>query len=161
MGLSLEQISDRIEIEDLLQRYTAAIDAKDWSLLDTVFAADATLDYTSSGGPVGPYPEVKQWLQRALAMFPMTHHMIGKSTVKLDGDRAECRSIFYNPMGMSIDDAGKFVADGSGTGQHVFVVGGFYNDTCARTADGWRIVKKVEEQSYLTGGFAEGFDVPA
>jgi hypothetical protein len=161
MGLSLEQISDRIEIEDLLQRYTAAIDAKDWSLLDTVFASDATLDYTSSGGPVGPYPEVKAWLERALALFPMTHHMIGKSTVKLDGDRAECRTIFYNPMGMSIDDDGKFVADGSGTGQHVFVVGGFYNDTCARTADGWRIVRKVEEQSYLTGGFAEGFDVPS
>jgi hypothetical protein len=160
MGLSIEQISDRIEIEDLLQRYTAAIDAKDWDLLDAVFASDATLDYTSSGGPVGPYPEVKQWLQRALALFPMTHHMIGKSTIKLEGDRAECRSIFYNPMGMSIDESGRFVADGSGSGQHVFVVGGFYNDTCARTPDGWRIVQKVEEQSYLTGGFAEGFDVP-
>jgi hypothetical protein len=161
MGLSIEQISDRIEIEDLLQRYTAAIDAKDWDLLDTVFAADATLDYTSSGGPRGPYPEVKAWLQRALALFPMTHHMIGKSTVHLDGDRAQCRSIFYNPMGMPVDDDGRFVADGSGTGQHVFVVGGFYNDTCARTPDGWRIVEKVEEQSYLTGGFAPGFDVPS
>jgi hypothetical protein len=161
MGLSIEQISDRIEIEDLLQRYTAAIDAKDWDLLDTVFASDATLDYTSSGGPVGPYPEVKAWLQRALALFPMTHHMIGKSTISLDGDRAQCRSIFYNPMGMSVGDDGRFVADGSGSGQHVFVVGGFYNDTCARTPDGWRIVKKVEEQSYLTGGFAPGFEVPS
>ena len=160
MALSLQQISDRIEIEDLLQRYTAAIDAKDWDLLDTVFTPDATLDYTSSGGPVGPYPEVKAWLQRALALFPMTHHMIGKSTVRVDGDRAECRSIFYNPMGMAIDENGRFVAEGPGSGQHVFVVGGFYNDTCERTADGWRIVRKVEEQSYLTGGFPEGFDVP-
>jgi hypothetical protein len=160
MTLSIQQISDRIEIEDLLQRYTAAIDAKDWNLLDTVFAPDAILDYTSSGGPVDEYPVVKAWLERALALFPMTHHMIGKSTVELDGDRAQCRSIFYNPMAMSVDDDGKFVADGSGSGQHVFVVGGFYNDTCARTPDGWRIVKKVEEQSYLTGGFAEGFDVP-
>jgi hypothetical protein len=40
-------------------------------------------------------------------------------------------------------------------------VGGFYNDTCARTPDGWRIVEKVEEQSYLTGGFAPGFEVPS
>ena len=39
-------------------------------------------------------------------------------------------------------------------GLHTFIVGGFYNDTCQRTADGWRIVKKVEEQSYLTGGLA-------
>ena len=46
MALSLQEISDRIEIEDLLQRYTAAIDAKDWDLLGSVFTPDATLDYT-------------------------------------------------------------------------------------------------------------------
>jgi hypothetical protein len=160
MALSLQEISDRIEIEDLLQRYTAAIDAKDWDLLASVFTPDATLDYTSSGGPVGPFPEVRDWLARALALFPMTHHMIGKSTVQLDGDTAQCRSIFYNPMGMSIDENGRFVADGSGSGTHVFVVGGFYNDTCVRTPDGWRISRKVEDQSYLTGGFPEGFTVP-
>jgi hypothetical protein len=161
MALSIQEISDRIEIEDVLQRYTAAIDAKDWDLLDTVFAADATLDYTTSGGPVGPYPEVKAWLQEVLAVFPMTHHMIGKSTVALDGDRAECRSIFYNPMAMSIDEHGRFVPDGSAPGRHVFVVGGFYDDTVARTADGWRIIRKFEEQSYMTGGFPEGFVAPA
>jgi hypothetical protein len=160
MAFSIQQLSDRIEIEDLLQRYTAAIDAKDWASLDSVFTPDATLDYTTSGGPVGPYPEVRAWLERALAMFPMTQHMIGKSTVTLDGDGAQCRTIFYNPMAMSIDESGRFVADGSGPGRHVFVVGGFYNDTCARTPDGWRIVHKYEEQSYLTGGFPEGFDIP-
>ena len=36
MTLSLQQISDRIEINDLLIRYTRAIDQKDWELLDTV-----------------------------------------------------------------------------------------------------------------------------
>ena len=49
MGLSLQQVSDRIEVEDLLERYTSCIDAKDWDKLDTVFAADAILDYSSSG----------------------------------------------------------------------------------------------------------------
>src|SRR5687767_8582299 len=106
MALSIEEISDRIEIDDLLQRYTAAIDAKDWDLLDSVFAPDATLDYSTSGGPHDKYPVVKAWLQEVLAVFPMTHHMIGKSTVKLDGDRAQCRSIFYNPMALPTDDEG-------------------------------------------------------
>jgi len=162
MGLSLQQISDRIEVEDLLERYTSCIDAKDWDKLDTVFAADAILDYSSSGGPpAGPYPEIKAWLQRALAIFPMTQHMIGKSRITIDGDTAHCRSIFYNPMGMPTDAEGNFTADIAGrAGLHTFIVGGFYNDTCQRTADGWRIVKKVEEQSYLTGGLAPGFDVP-
>jgi hypothetical protein len=163
MALSLQQISDRIEVEDLLERYTSCIDAKDWDGLDSVFAPDAILDYSSSGGPpAGPYPEIKAWLERALAIFPMTQHMIGKSRIKIDGDTAQCRSIFYNPMGMPTDADGKFTMDIDGrAGLHTFVVGGFYNDTCKRTPDGWRIVKKVEEQAYLTGGFAPGFDVPA
>ena len=162
MALSLQQISDRIEVEDLLERYTSCIDAKDWNGLDSVFAPDAILDYSSSGGPpAGPYPEVKAWLQRALAIFPMTQHMIGKSRISIDSDTAQCRSIFYNPMGMPTDADGKFTPDVAGAaGLHTFVVGGFYNDTCRRTPDGWRIVKKVEEQSYLTGGLAPGFDVP-
>jgi hypothetical protein len=161
MALTIQQLSDRFEIADLLHRNTACIDAKDWYRLDTVFAPDATLDYTTSGGPVGPYPEVKAWLQRALAHFPMTHHMIGKSTVKLDGDRAACRTIFYNPMGTPTDESGTFIPNGAaGVGQHVFIVGGFYNDTCARTPDGWRIVHKFEEQSYLYGTFPKGFDIP-
>ena len=87
--------------------------------------------------------------------------MIGKSRIAIDGDTAQCRSIFYNPMGMPTDADGNFTADVAGrAGLHTFIVGGFYNDTCRRTADGWRIVKKVEEQAYLTGGLAPGFDVP-
>jgi hypothetical protein len=162
MALTLQQISDRIEVEDLLERYTSCIDAKDWDGLDSVFAPDAILDYSSSGGPpAGPYPEIKAWLQRALAIFPMTQHMIGKSRIQIDGDTAQCRSIFYNPMGMPTDSDGNFTADAAKqAGLHTFVVGGFYNDTCKRTPDGWRIVKKVEEQAYLTGGLAPGFDVP-
>jgi hypothetical protein len=162
MALSLQQISDRIEVEDLLERYTSCIDAKDWNGLDSVFAPDAILDYSSSGGPpAGPYPEIKAWLERALAIFPMTQHMIGKSRIRIDGDTAHCRSIFYNPMGMPIDADGQFSTDAAKqAGLHTFVVGGFYNDTCKRTPDGWRIVKKVEEQAYLTGGLAPGFDVP-
>ena len=163
MALNLQQLSDRIEIEDLLDRYTQAIDAKDWDLLDTVFSPDAVLDYSASGGPpASPYPEVKEWLKRALDLFPMTQHMIGKSRVALDGDTAQCRSIFHNPMGMPIDGGGNFTMDVAGrAGLHVFVVGGFYNDTCQRTADGWRIVKKVEEQAYMAGGLAPGFEVPS
>jgi hypothetical protein len=47
--MTLEEISDRIEINDLLVRYTVAIDEKDWELLDTVYTPDAKVDYTSSG----------------------------------------------------------------------------------------------------------------
>ena len=150
---------DRFAIEDLLQRYTTAIDDKDWDLLDTVFTPDAVLDYTTSGGPEGPYPDVKAWLQQALAPFQMTQHMIGKSTFTVESaDEVRCRSIFHNPMGALVNDAGD--VDPNGSRLHIFFVGGWYNDTCRRTPDGWRIVAKHEEQGFFYGDLPSGFAIP-
>jgi hypothetical protein len=49
-------------MDDLLTRYASAIDSLDFELLDTVFVADAHLDYRSAGGIEGSYPEVRKWL---------------------------------------------------------------------------------------------------
>ena len=51
--MDIAEISDRLEIEQLMALYVEAIDSKDWDLLDNVFTADAHLDYESSGGPEG------------------------------------------------------------------------------------------------------------
>lgn len=152
-----QQLADRFAIDDLMVRYIEAIDNKDWDLLDTVFTPDAVLDYSTSGGPdaKGAYPEIKQWLQGALAAFPLTQHMIGKSKIELEGDTAKCRTIFHNPMVLPVNSEGNYDPDGSG--QSVFVVGGWYEDTCQRTPDGWRIVHKFEQQAYVSGSFPPGF----
>ncbi|MEC7923594.1 MAG: nuclear transport factor 2 family protein [Actinomycetota bacterium] len=151
--MDITEISDRLEIEQLVARYVEAIDSKDWDLLDTVFTENALLDYESSGGPAGKgeYPAIKTWLQENLAIFPMTQHMVGKSLVEIDGDTASCRTIFYNPMGVPVNATG--VYDPSGEELHIFVVGGWYNDTCIRTEKGWRIIEKIEEQAYVEGAF--------
>ncbi len=49
-ALSIQEISDRIRINDLLVRYTLAIDTKDYDLLDRVFRPVARVDYSTSGG---------------------------------------------------------------------------------------------------------------
>ena len=162
MGLSLQQISDRIEVEDLLERYTSCIDAKDWDKLDTVFAADAILDYSSSGGPpAGPYPEIKAWLQRALAIFPMTQHMIGKSRITIDGDTAHCRSIFYNPMGMPTDADGNFTADIAGSRRPAHVHRGRFLQRHV-PAHRRRLAHRQEGRGAVVPDrrLAPGFDVP-
>jgi long-chain acyl-CoA synthetase len=148
--MSLREISDRIAISDLLTRYTVAIDKKDWNLLDTCFTPDAQVDYTQSGGIKGRYPEVREWLSKALAIFPITQHFISNSTVKLDGDKATSRTYVINPM--------VFVnPDGS---QHIFTVGAYYNDELVFTRDGWRIASRFEEQAYLDGGLPEALRIP-
>ncbi len=146
--MDIQEISDRLEIEQLLARYPVAIDGKDWDLLDRVFTPDAHLDYSSTGGPdgVGDYPAIKRWLQDNLAMFSMTQHLLGKSLVDLDGDTANCRTIFHNPMGYPVNAEGNLDTEGSEL--NMFVVGGWYDDTCTRTPDGWRIARKI-----LTHGF--------
>ncbi len=145
MTLTLQQISDRIEIDDLLIRYTKAIDEQDWSLLDTVFTQDAHVDYVSSGGIAGTYPEVREWLSKALAIFPVTIHAITNSEIELDGDRARGRTLVTNPMLMPSQDGEK----------QTFTVHAYYHDELVRTEQGWRIARRVEEQLLLSG------DVPA
>ena len=84
-------------------------------------------------------------------MFPMTQHMIGKSFIEYHGDSAKCRTMFHNPVGVPINADG--VYDPEGESLHVFIVGGWYNDFCVKTEEGWRIEKKIEEQAYMQGSF--------
>ena len=60
--LDLQTISDRIEIDDLITRYTRSVDTLDWERFNTVFTPDATIDYTASGGKKGTRDEVRDWL---------------------------------------------------------------------------------------------------
>jgi 3-phenylpropionate/cinnamic acid dioxygenase small subunit len=149
-ALSVQDLSDRLQINDLLTRYTVAIDQKNWSLLDTCFTPDAHLDYTSAGGVAGDYLKVRKWLEAALAPFPMTMHYISNSVVELGGDEASARTAVLNPMGFA-------KADGS---LHIFTVGAYYNDKLARTDDGWRIRERIEEQAFLEGSLPEALQIP-
>lgn len=149
--LTLEQISDRIQIDDLLTRYTVAIDTKDWELLDTCFTPDAEVDYTTSGGIKGAYPEVRAWLAKALAAFPVTQHFISNSVVELRGDRASAKTYVYNPM----------CTDKPGGGHHVFNVGAYYIDELVYTDAGWRIAKRFEQQAFFDGSLPENLEIPS
>lgn len=148
--LTLQEIADRIEIQDLLVRYTRAIDQKDWDLLDRVFVPDAKLDYTSSGGIAGSLPEVKAWLAKALSVFPETMHLIGNTEVSLDGDTARTRTAVYNPM---------FFARADGGRDH-FAVGAYYVDEMVRTPRGWRISSRREDHAFTEGELPKALVIP-
>jgi len=148
--MSTREISDRIRINDLLIRYTRAIDTKDWNLLDSCFIQDADVDYTASGGVAGKYPEVRAWLAKALAPFPITAHYITNSMVDLRGDRASARTLVLNPM---------FFANPDGS-LHDFTVGATYVDELVWTDAGWRIARRVEEAGYMQGTLPGALQIP-
>lgn len=84
--MDLRTLADRLQIDDLLTSYTRAIDTGDWDRLDAVFTPDAEIDYTSTGGIAGRYPEVKAWLAENLPLFPRRQHVLGQKEVALDGE---------------------------------------------------------------------------
>ncbi len=137
--MSLQEMSDRLEIQDLFARYSFAIDERDWDALDSVFKPDARIDYTETGGAKGSVAEIKAWLPVALERFPAFQHMVATTKLTLDGDRATSRTILFNPMVMAGED---------GTTQ-TFFIGLWYRDSLVRTSAGWRIAERYEERSWM------------
>lgn len=136
--LSLQEISDRLEIQQLMVDYSEAIDRKDYDALDRIFTPDAYIDYRAMGGIDGPYPEVKAWLAGALARFPHHQHMLGNISIRVAGDTATSRAMCFNPMEMSLP----------GGGTQVMFFGLWYVDAWVRTLAGWRLSRRVEERCY-------------
>jgi len=135
--LSLQALSDRAEIQDLMVRYSYCIDDSNWDGLDAVFTPDAFIDYTQTGGAKGSYPEIKHFLAQTLPQFPGYQHASVCTQISLNGDHATARTIVFNPM--MVDVHGK---------RQVFFVGAWYLDTLRRTAVGWRICQRIEKSSW-------------
>ncbi len=157
--MELQEISDRMEIEILLNTYTDIIDTKNWNKMDEIFTPDAEFDYTEVGGIKGRLPEIKEWLAKALAHFPVTQHLIGKPHITFSGgDKADCKTLVHNPMVLPVDDEGKYDAKGSKTS--VFFVGSWYLDSCVKADNQWRIAKKYEQLGFFFGDIAPGAPAP-
>ena len=136
--MSVQHLSDRFEIQDLLANYSHAIDTQNFSALDDIFTDDAFIDYTAVGGAKGNVSETKAYLEKALSKFSGMQHMLGLPQINIDGDEASGRTICFNPMVIDKDDA-----------PHVFFVGIWYVDKFIRTDMGWRIKHRAEEFSYF------------
>jgi 3-phenylpropionate/cinnamic acid dioxygenase small subunit len=143
------ELSDRLEIRELLDRYASVIDQRRWDALHEVFTPDAQVDYTSTGGKQGALEPVMAWLARALAPWPLNLHCISNVSIELSGDRARARCYFQAPMGRG--DLGS---------QEVVVNAGWYDDELVRTARGWRIQRRVCTQTMMVGSLPPGYSIP-
>jgi 3-phenylpropionate/cinnamic acid dioxygenase small subunit len=137
----MTEVEDRLAIVALTTTYARAVDTKDWDLYESVFAPDAVIDYTSSGGLRGSPSEARRWLEEVLAPFTMTQHLVTNHDISVDDESATCHTDFYNPMGLD---------DGAG-GTKVFFVGGSYSDKLRRTDGRWLITERVEHMLWSEG----------
>jgi len=139
MTLSLQEISDRLEIQDLVYEYSAIIDQKRFEDLRTVFTEDAYIDYSALGGPGGGLDVIIGFLNQVMVMFPNHQHLNANVQTTVEGDIATGRVMCFNPQEIAMPD-GK---------THIFMCGLWYVDEYRRTEAGWRISRRVEERSYV------------
>ncbi len=135
--LSLQEISDRLEIQQLMTDYAHAIDTRDFEALDRIFTPDAFIDYTALGGIKGHFPEIKLWLTDTMKWFPNYYHLLANQSIKIEGDRARSRTICFNPIVMQVQDK-----------PHTMFFGLWYLDQWLRTPEGWRMTERVEEKCF-------------
>ena len=135
---SLQDLSDRLELHQLVADYAHAIDERAWDRLDAIFTPDAYIDYRAMGGIDGSYPEVKAWLPEALKHFPAYMHLNGNFSCALAGDTATGKTACFNPMAVPRPEGGV----------DTMFLGLWYDDRFVRTPSGWRIAQRVERRCY-------------
>lgn len=136
---TLDEVSDRLQIQQLLVDYATAIDTRQFDDLDEVFTNDAYIDYRAMGGIDGDYPDVKAWLAQVLPAFPMYAHMLGNISIRFDDaerSAATVRSLCFNPMVPAGDT------------DQVLFLGLWYDDAVVRTRHGWRLIRRVETKCF-------------
>jgi hypothetical protein len=139
--MSVQEISDRLEIQDLIARYSYALDSRDYDALDDLFTPGAVLDYRATGAIRGSLAEMKEFVAKAFTMFAGTQHLTTQTMIRFDddGSTAHAKSACHNPMVFG----GELVPK-------MMVVGLWYVDTLVRTPQGWRFKERVEELLYNT-----------
>jgi hypothetical protein len=138
MTLSLQEISDRLEIQDLLVNYASALENRNPDVLDEVFTEDANIDYSAMHGSKGDLAMAKSFLATATPIFAGSQLMIAPSQISIDGDTAKGRTVCHHPTLVNVGE-GK---------TDVFFCGLWYHDRFVRTSKGWRISERVTERFY-------------
>ena len=132
-------MADREDIIELINLYGLAMDTQRWDLFDRIFTEDVDADYGATS----------HWTDRARfkadfgsfhELFDATQHVMTNHLVTIDGDRAASHT--YGAWRLIRHAAGDPpVWDGTG----------YYDDEWRRTADGWRVARRVCRVVFWTG----------
>ena len=123
---NMQDLADRAAIVDLKYAYAYGIDQRDWALYRSIFTDSIEVDFFDWAG-IRDVLDADAWVdsvKAVLAPFDATQHSFCNPFITLDGDSAICVTTM--------------------TARHVLggeaqVLGGYYTEHMARTAQGWKI----------------------
>jgi ketosteroid isomerase-like protein len=141
---SLRALQDRTDIADVLYKYSSTVDSFDYDGLRSVLADDIWAQY-GNGDPVEGADKLAGWIAEATATIIWQHHLLNVYHVTIDGDQAKTLSYLtsYQVFKENPDAAIILVAR--------------YHDELRRTADGWKISKRIMELLWAESKADEGF----
>lgn len=127
-----DDVRDRLDIEKAMRHYAVGLDERRWQEWDLAFTAGAIIDFTPMGGRRETRDEMRERLSKPDPAWLFAQHPLYNTIVTLHGDTATAFSHFQMETGRRAGDG--MVTRVSG--------GGSYEDTLARTAEGWRITER-------------------
>jgi len=129
----LQELCDVRDIIDVMNRYTTALDTRNWQMLKDTMAPDGSADFgnLTGVGALDTPQALVDLCRKSLQDVRATQHLQGNYVVEVNGDTAKASCYLQ---------ANHF-QEGL-PGGDVFVVWAKYRDDFVRTAGGWKIKKR-------------------
>jgi SnoaL-like domain len=133
-----EQLEDRLNVREIIERYFFGVDAKDRNALVNCFSADAEASYhwmTPEQRTIVGGVAVADDVYAACSLFTTSTHSIANLIVEVIGESAE---------------ANIFAIAHVIRGSSLLVRGLRYQDQLVRTTQGWRIARRKHTPMWQT-----------
>ena len=128
MNARLQELCDRADIHDCIQRYARGMDRRDRALLQSAYHDDAVDEHV---GFVGGVDDFIDWAFAYHSTQTRYQHYLLHHTAEIDGDEAHTETYYL------------FVGTDREPANHLTVNGGRYVDRLARRDGRWGIVARV------------------
>jgi 3-phenylpropionate/cinnamic acid dioxygenase small subunit len=140
----VREARDRDQIAQLIVTYAQGIDRRDWDLVRSCFADDASVEGSRTTAPIDPYLAE---MRPGVDYYPTTMHFMGNQLIEVDGDTGHIQTyaVAYH---WKDEEAGKEHPEN-------LIVGVRYRDTVERRADGWIITKRKVEPDWRRGPYPQ------
>ena len=128
---ALQDLIDKQAIRELVERYSRAVDRRDYALLASLYTDDAVDEHI--GNYCGPAPGFVAWLSAALEGVDATTHHVHNVTIEIAGQRAE-GEVYLTAYNRLRDEDGSFSE---------LVQGLRYLDHYRQDAGVWRFARRT------------------
>jgi hypothetical protein len=143
-SVTLQALKDRTDIEEVLYRYSSGVDSFDSAAVRSCLADDIEGIY-GNADPVHGGDQLTEWIAGATASVIWQHHLLNVYHVTVDADQA--KTVSYLTSYQVFKENPKAA----------IILVARYHDEFSRTADGWKIQKRIMELLWGESKADEGY----